>query len=108
MLVLRLELWPKGNRKKARELAQCRIENTGWPYQELGRGNYLARFYGMKPTSPNPKAEGAQLLAYNTGPLDDVDRDDRELQAAVELKAFEKGHGAWALIFEVLRRSLGR
>jgi len=82
MLVLKLELWPQGDRAKARDLGTLEIGNVGGDADE---GDYRCML-------TEPVESGGSLVARGRG---------------CKVRGWRRANGAWALVAEALARLLG-
>jgi hypothetical protein len=99
VIYIRAEIWPKGDRKRARILAEATIENRGGTQS---RGNYLARLSNRSGFKSSKGLYSDPELTRVCAPR------ASSVWKAVEIVNFPRLNlGVWDLLFRVLRACVG-
>lgn len=97
MIYIRLEMWPRGDRKQSRLMGEATIANVGGTET---RGNYVARISkrgGFKGSKAHEDPELARVLCPK----------DSSVWKTTSLESFPRTIlGAWDLLYRVLRACL--
>lgn len=102
MLYIRIELWPRGDRSKAKVLGEATIANVGGSEQ---RGSYKARLSkanGFRCRAMRPNTSRDLEVARVTGPL------EGSVWKETAVRDFpRKRLGPWDLLYRVLQAAIG-
>jgi hypothetical protein len=101
VIVIKLEMWPKGDHRHARILGVGSIENDNTGSDDLG--NYIVRLLKSPEYAADPSTRTVDRQLHF--PL------ARELWRCGEVKGFprqSRGHGPWDLLYRALRATVAQ